>query len=127
MNPIKHTELKRQIDELPDKGLSPCIIPALLMPKKDGSWRMCVDGWVINKITIKYQFLIQKLDDMFDMTTRAAIFSKINLKIAYHQIRICQRDEGKPASKTKDGFYECLVMPLELSNAPSTFMRVHRC
>ena len=126
MAPAEMKELKEQLQELLDKGFirpsaSPWGAPVLFVKKKDGSMRLCIDYRELNKITIKNRYPLPRIDDLFDQLQGASVFSKIDLRIGYHQLKIKQCDIPKTAFKTRDKHFEFLVMPFRLTNAPATF------
>jgi hypothetical protein len=127
MPPKELAELKVQLQELLDKGYicpssSPWGSPALFVKKKDGSFRMCVDYHPLNAVTIKNKYPLPRIDVLFDQLAGAKVFSKIDLRSGYHQIKIRASDVPKIAFSTRYGLYEFLVMSFGLTNAPAYFM-----
>jgi hypothetical protein len=126
MPPKKLAELKTQLQELLDKGYirpssSPWGCPALFLKKKDGSLRLCVDYRPLNAVTIKNKYPLPRIDVLFDQLAGAKVFSKIDLRSGYHQIKIRPCDIPKTAFSTRYGLYEYLVMSFGLTNAPAYF------
>ncbi|CAH9089240.1 unnamed protein product [Cuscuta europaea] len=127
MAPAELQEFKVQLQELLDNGFirpshSPWGAPVLFMKKKDGTLRMCIDYRQLNKVTIKNRYPLPRIDDLFDQLRGAMVFSKIDLRSDYHQLKIKERDIPKSAFRTRYGHYEFLVMSFGLTNAPTAFM-----
>jgi hypothetical protein len=120
-------ELKKQIAELQAKGSirpssSPWGAPVLFVEKKDVTQWMCVDYRSLNEVTIKNKYPLPIIKDLFDQMKGVGIFSKIDLRSRYHQLRIWESDIPKTAFRTRYGLYEYTVMPFGLTIAPAYFM-----
>ena len=119
--------LKAQLKDLLDKGfirpsISPWGAPILFVNKKDGSLRMCIDYRQLNKVTIKTKYPLPWIDDFFHQLKGASYFSKIDLRLGYHQLRVRGEDIPKKVFQTRYGHYEFLVMSFGLTNSPVAFM-----
>ncbi|WVZ22654.1 hypothetical protein V8G54_001198 [Vigna mungo] len=132
MAPAELAELKKQIEELLEKkfirpSVSPWGAPVLLVKKKDGSSRLCVDYRQLNKVTIKNRYPLPRIDDLLDQLKGAGVFSKIDLRSGYHQILVKPEDVQKTAFRSRYGHYEYVVMPFGVTNAPAIFMDYMNC
>ena len=127
MSPLELQEVRKQLDELLDKGwirpsVSPYRAPILFVRKKEGTLRMCVDYRELNKQTVKNRYPLLRQDELLDQLHGAKCFSKIDLQSGYHQVRVADQDISKAAFGTRFGHFEFLVLPFGLTNAPATFM-----
>ncbi|GKA18944.1 putative reverse transcriptase domain-containing protein [Tanacetum coccineum] len=123
--PSEMKELSEQLQELSDKGFirpssSPWGAPVLFVKKKDGSFRMCIDYHELNKLTVKNRYPLPRIDDLFDQLQGSSIYSKIDLRSRYHQLRVREQDVPKTTFRTRYGHYEFQVMPFGLTNAPAS-------
>ena len=129
MSDAELQELRKQIDELLEQGhirpsVSPYAAPVLFVKKKTGELRMCVDYRALNNITVKNRYPLPRVDELFDQLKAARVFSKIDLRSGYHQVRVAEADVEKTAFRTRYGHYEFMVMPFGLTNAPATFQNL---
>ncbi|GKC24789.1 putative reverse transcriptase domain-containing protein [Tanacetum coccineum] len=122
-------ELSDQLKELSDQGFirpssSPWGAPVLFVKKKDGSFRMCIDYQELNKLTVKNHYPLSRIDDLFDQLQGSSVYSKIDLRSGYHQLRVWEEYIPKTAFRTRYGHYEFQVMPFGLTNALAVFIDV---
>ena len=127
MAPTELKELKNQLQELLDKGIirpsvSPWGASVLFVKKKDGTLRMCIDYRKINKMRVKNKYPLLRIEYLFNQLKGACVFSKIDLRLGYYQLRVKDEDVPKTAFRTRYGHYEFLVIPFGLTNSPAVYM-----
>ena len=127
MTPVKLHELRVQLQELLDKGFirpstSPWDAPVLFAKKKDKTLRLCIDYRHLNRVTVKNQYSLSRIDDLFDQLRGARVYSKIDIRTSYHQLRVREKDIPKTTFRTRYGHFEFTVMPFGLTNTPVAFM-----
>ncbi|GKA71641.1 putative reverse transcriptase domain-containing protein, partial [Tanacetum coccineum] len=125
--PSEMPEVSTQLQELPNKGFirpssSPWGAPILFFKKKDGTFKMCIDYHELNKLTLKNRYPLSRIDDLFDQLQGSSVYSKIDLRSGYHQLRVREDDIPKTVFRTRYGHHEFQVMPFGLTNAPAVFM-----
>ena len=127
MPPVELQELRVQLQELLNKGFirpstSPSGAPVLFAKKKDKTLRLCIDYRQLNRVTIKNWYSLPRINDLFDQLSGARVYSKIDLRTGYHQLRVREIDILKTAFRKRYGHFEFMVMPFELTNVPVAFM-----
>ncbi|GJY53190.1 putative reverse transcriptase domain-containing protein [Tanacetum coccineum] len=125
--PSEMQKLSNQLQELADRGFIrsstlPWGAPILFVKKKDRSFRMCINYRELNKLTIKNRYPLPRIDDLFDQLQGSSVYSKIDLRSGYHQLRVRDKDIPKTAFRMRYGHYEFQVMLFGLTNAPAVFM-----
>jgi hypothetical protein len=131
MATLELAELKEHHTELLEKGFirptsSPWGALVFFIPKKDGTQRLCMDYCALNEVTVKNKYPLPRIDDLFDQLHGACVFSKIDLRLRYHQLKIRECDIPKTAFISRYGLYEYTVMPFGLTNLPAYFMYLMR-
>jgi hypothetical protein len=129
MSVVEMTEIKKRVKGLLDQGViksssSPCGSSIMMVPKKYGTWIMCVYYQALNKIMVKNRYPLPHIDDLLDQLKNVVYFTKLDLCNGYHQIGVSEQYPWKIAFKTKQRLFEWLVMSFGLCNAPTTFLHV---